>query len=80
MTYQDTIIPETKQMYATMSHQLGLTKEGLQLVPDFSHIAVLQDDESIKANALNQRANAVFKILESGVILDEDEKRALLHI
>jgi len=80
MTYQDTIIPETKQMYATMSHQLGLTNEGLQLVPDFSHIAVLQDDESLKANALNQRANAVFKILESGVVLDEEEKRALLHI
>ena len=53
MTYQDTIIPETEQMYATLSHQLGLTDEGLLLVPDFSHVAVLQDDKNIEASAMN---------------------------
>lgn len=80
MTYQDTIIPETQQMYATISHQLGLTNEGLELVPDFSSIAVLQDDENAKSTALNQRADALNKIITAGVELSDDEKRALLMI
>tara|TARA_R110000772_G_scaffold9622_6_gene31542 strand:- start:895 stop:2091 length:1197 start_codon:yes stop_codon:yes gene_type:complete len=78
MTYQDTIIPETEQMYATLSHQLGLVDQGLLIVPDFSHIAVLQDDESAKATALNTRADALNKIMLAGIELNDDEKRALL--
>jgi phage portal protein BeeE len=80
MTYQDTIIPETQQMYATISHQIGLVDEGLQLVPDFSGVAVLQDDENAKSSALNERADALNKIILAGVELTEDEKRALLMI
>lgn len=78
MTYQDTIIPETEQMYATLSHQLGLVDNGLLLIPDFSHVAVLQDDESMKATALNTRADALNKIILAGIELNDDEKRALL--
>jgi hypothetical protein len=80
MTYQDTIIPETEQMYATLSHQLGLTEEGLLLVPDFSHVAVLQDDKNIEASAMNLRADAVNKIITAGVELSDDEKRSLLGL
>lgn len=80
MTYQDTIIPETEQMYATLSHQLGLVDQGLLIIPDFSHIAVLQDDESMKATALNTRADALNKITLAGIELNDDEKRALLMI
>ena len=80
MTYQDTIIPETEQMYATLSHQLGLTEEGLLLVPDFSHVAVLQDDKNAEASAMNLRADAVNKIITAGVELSDDEKRSLLGL
>lgn len=80
MTYQDTIIPETEQMYATLSHQLGLTNEGLLLVPDFSHVAVLQDDKNIEASAMNLRADAVNKIILAGVELSDEEKRSLLGL
>lgn len=80
MTYQDTIIPETEQMYATISHQLGLTDQGMVLVPDFSHIAVLQYDENLKAQALNLRADAVNKIILAGIDLTDDEKRSLLGL
>ena len=80
MTYQDTIIPETEQMYATLSHQLGLTEEGLLLVPDFSHVAVLQDDKNIEASAMNLRADAVNKIITAGVELSDEEKRSLLGL
>jgi phage portal protein BeeE len=80
MSYQDTIIPETEQMYATMSHQLGLTQEGLTLYPCFKHIAVLQSDQNAEASAMNLRADAVNKIINAGVVLDEDEKRSLLGL
>ena len=70
MSYQDTIIPETKQMYATISQQLGLIEEGLYIKPDFSHIPVLQDDK-------NQEANTVVSLVQNGVI-DPNEARNVL--
>lgn len=80
MSYQDTIIPETEQMYATISQQLGLYEQGVYLKPDFSHIAVLQDDKAAEASAMNLRADAVNKIIAAGVELDDDEKRSLLGL
>lgn len=80
MSYQDTIIPETEQMYATISQQLGLINEGLYIKPDFSHIAVLQDDKAAEASAMNLRADAVNKIIAAGIELDDDEKRSLLGL
>jgi hypothetical protein len=67
MAYQDTIIPETEQMYATISQQLGLTTQGLYLKPDFSHIAVLQDD-------MNTKSTEIISLVEKGII-DTSEAR-----
>ena len=47
---------------------------------DFSHVAVLQKDQVLQSDAMDKRANAVLKIIESGVELSDDEKRALLGI
>ena len=80
MSYQDTIIPETEQMYATISQQLGLINEGLYIKADFSHIPVLQSDKALEASALNTRADAVNKIIAAGVELNEEEKRSLLGL
>ena len=80
MSYQDTIIPETNQMYSTISHQLGLIDEALYLKADFSHIPVLQDDINAEASAMNLRADAVNKILLSGIELSDEEKRSLLGL
>tara|TARA_R100000951_G_scaffold95619_1_gene84719 strand:- start:2147 stop:3340 length:1194 start_codon:yes stop_codon:yes gene_type:complete len=80
MSYQDTIIPETTQMYSTISQQLGLYDEGVYIKPDFSHIAVLQDDKNAEASAMNLRADAVNKIINAGVELDDNEKRSLLGL
>lgn len=80
MSYQDTIIPETNQMYQTISQQMGLVNEGYYIKADFSHIPVLQDDKNAEASALNLRADAVNKIISAGVDLDDDEKRALLGL
>jgi phage portal protein BeeE len=80
MVYTDTIIPETQQMYDTMAHQMGLDQQGIKIVADFSHLPVLQDDEQQKAQAMNTRADALTKIINAGVVLNDDEKRALLRI
>ena len=80
MAYNDTIIPETKQLYDAITEQFGLDKDGLRLIPDFSNITILQADENLKADALNKRADALNKINAAGVLLSEDEKRAVLHI
>lgn len=78
MTYTDTIIPETQKIYDSLIHQYGLDKDGYKLIADFSHIAVLQADENLKAQAMNTRADAIKKILDSGVNLTEDEIRELV--
>jgi HK97 family phage portal protein len=78
MAYTDTIIPETKQMYDALSEQLGLIAEGYKLCVDFSHIPVMQVDENQSAMALDTRAAALLKIQQSGVVLTEDEQRAIL--
>ena len=80
MSYQDTIIPETNQMYQTISQQLGLIDQGLYIKADFSHLPILQQDKNAEASALNLRADAVNKIIASGIELDENEKRALLGL
>ena len=78
LTYTDTIIPETQKLYDSIIQQFGLDAEGYKLIADFSHIAVLQADENLKARAMNTRADAVKKIIDAGVTLSEDEIRELI--
>lgn len=80
MAYTDTIIPETQQMYDSIAEQLGLNEEGLKLIADFSNIPVLQQDENEMASALNTRADALNKIMAAGVVLNDEERRSILHI
>lgn len=77
MAYTDTIIPETQQLYDSMANQLGLADEGYTIHADFSHIAALQADENLNAQAMNTRADAIGKIVAAGVNLSEEEIREL---
>ena len=80
MAYTDTIIPETQMMYNNIIEQIGLSDEGYYLEADFSHLPVLQVDENENAKALDTRATALKKILESGVELNEEEKKEILGL
>lgn len=80
MVYTDTIIPETQQIYDSICHQFGLADQGYTIVADFSHIAVLQEDEEKRATTLDKRADAVTKIINAGIVLTDEEKRTLLGI
>ena len=79
MCYQDTIIPETQQIYDAISQQIGLTNDGLRLIAEFDHLPVLQTDELQSAQTMKTRAEAVEKIIPFGV-LSPDEIRVLLEI
>ena len=68
MVYTDTIIPETQQMYDTMAHQMGLDKQGIKIVADFSHLPVLQDDEQMKASADKTKVDTYSVMRRDGVI------------
>jgi len=68
MVYTDTIIPETQQMYDTIAHQMGLDKQGISIVADFSHLPVLQDDEQMKASADKTKVDTYSVMLRDGVI------------
>lgn len=77
--YNSTIIPDTEIIYDEFTKQLGLDREGLYLVPDFSHISVLKADEKYTAEAMAKRAEAVAKINEL-TPLSQAEMRKLLGI
>jgi hypothetical protein len=80
MAYTSAIIPDTQAMYDSLSEQLGLEAEGLKLIPDFSHIHVLAQDDNLTAQALDTRASALLKIQQSGVVLTDEELRSILDI
>jgi HK97 family phage portal protein len=77
MVYQDTIIPETQQMYDAIMQQIGLADEGYYLKAEFHHLPVLADDELAIARAQKTRVEAIEKIVAMGVTLSPDEIRLL---
>jgi hypothetical protein len=77
--YNSTIIPDTEIMYDEITRQLGLDKEGVFLVPDFTHISVMKNDENKRAQELVNKASALEKILKYTSLTDE-EIRTILGI
>ena len=80
MTYQDTIIPETQQMYDAIGQQIGLTDEGLKLIAEFDHLPVMQDDEVAVATTMKLKAETIEKLKVLGIDMTSDEMKALLGI
>jgi hypothetical protein len=80
MTYQDTIIPETQQMYDAIGQQIGLTDEGLKLIAEFDHLPVMQDDEVAVATTMKLKAETLEKLSVLGIDMTSDEMKQLLGI
>jgi hypothetical protein len=80
MTYQDTIIPETQQMYDAIGQQIGLTDEGLKLIAEFDHLPVMQDDEVAIATTMKLKAETLEKLSVLGIDMTSDEMKQLLGI
>lgn len=71
LVYQDTIIPMAELFTYKLSNFLGLdtSKEWIEL--DYSHIEVMQENESTKSEVLKRKAEALKILVESGMTLDE---------
>lgn len=80
MVYNDTIIPETQQIYDTIIKSYGLDVEGYYLKAEFNHLAILQTDEESKANVMKTRAETLEKIVSLGVELSQDEIKDLIKL
>lgn len=80
LAYTNTIIPESDKIYNNISEQLGLDKEGLRLKAHFDHVPVLQNDILSEAQSLNTRADALKKVQELGIVLSDEEMRALMGL
>ena len=80
MTYQDTIIPETQQMYDAIGQQIGLNDEGLKLIAEFDHLPVMQDDEVAIATTMKLKAETLEKLNVLGIDMTSDEMKTLLGI
>lgn len=66
--YQNVIIPEFEDLLLDLNNFLKMSDSGYIFVPDFSHIAVLQEDEKSKATALNVTNTAMEKAFSKGAI------------
>jgi phage portal protein BeeE len=75
--YNSTIIPDTEIIYDEITRQLGLDKEGVYLMPDFSHISVMKDDGNKKAQEINIRSQAVERIAKLTTLTDDEIRRLL---
>ena len=80
MVYQDTIIPETQQIYDSIMKQFGLDADGYYLKADFSHLPVLQDDMESKAITQKIKAETLEKIVGLGVELTPVRKPSLWKV
>lgn len=68
MVYTDTIIPETQTLYNSIVSFYGLDKDGYTLHADFSHLPVLQSDESVKNTADKTKIEAWALMLDKGIV------------
>lgn len=59
LLYEDAVIPEADSMYEQWNNFFELDKVGLRIEKDYSHLAVLQEDDLKKAQARLQRNNAL---------------------
>ena len=80
MVYNDTIIPETEQLYRNISQQLGLSNEGLYLKPNFSHIKTLQEDQQIIVNIENTKVDILQKLSLLGVSYTAEEIKKIISL
>jgi len=78
--YQNATIPDAKAWLKALSQGIGLTLDNLLLIPDFSHIAVLQDDLNERAKMWTNAIKALSTAKADNVLSDDEYKENLIKI
>lgn len=71
-TYQDTIIPEWEDLAKKLNAGLQTEKEGVEIVVDYSHIAILQENEKEKVDVQSVKSGMLINELNNNLITRED--------
>lgn len=66
--YTDRVIPWVRGEFELLSNKMELSKQGLRLEGDFSHIDVLQEDKKAKEEVEAAKTERLLKLKEAGQI------------
>ena len=72
--YQDRTIPEAGVLTFNLSQQFGLIEKGMYLELDYSHLALMKEDEKAKAETQKLKADTIATMLANGYTKDELSK------
>jgi hypothetical protein len=76
MVYTDHVIPEAQNIYEQLNNFFELSKYNLVLEKDFTHLAVLQEDEVKKAMARFNRSRAMMVEFQNNLITLNEWRKA----
>lgn len=77
--YENTIIPESDSFNRTFTAFFKLREKNMQLMCDYSHLPIMQEDEKYKAESAQILANTVKTMIESGVIDTVEGKEIIMQ-
>lgn len=69
--YQDTIIPEGEDLANGLTYKLGLAAKGERLELSYSHLPILQDDQSTESDIVRVKSEALNLLVANQIPLSE---------
>ena len=72
-SYQDCIIPFAELFCYCLNDSLGLFDKGIYIELDYSHLAVMQENQVDVANEMKMKAEAIDKLIQVGYTITEAE-------
>lgn len=75
--YENTIIPEAEEWIGAMNAYFGTENESWELVGDFSHLNVFQENSKERGDAINRLATGLSRALADQAINVEDYRQEL---
>jgi hypothetical protein len=75
--YQGTIIPEADDEVIALNNFLGLHETDWMLLPDFDHVAALQEDQKMEAEKLEKEKKIAMDEVGKGLITREEYRERM---
>lgn len=76
-TYQDTIIPLWNSFANKLNSALKTQEEGIEIVVDYSHIAILQDSEKLNVETQKLKSDMLLNEFNAGIITTEEYRQQM---
>ena len=79
LSYQDTIIPESEQFLQALAVFIGVPPQ-YKLVGTFDHMAIMKEDESKGADAMQKKISSITQLVQAGVLTPEQAQGIIQNI